>query len=117
MKCNLNKVHIKLKLLVMVFERHNKARGNVFFKLLVLYSVSYQVDLLQSKTTPYGTNKVKSKLQYIFLHTIQDSLDQCPMSINSDQIISDQCHDFDRHWALIGGVLTIRSLKTLVLWS
>ncbi len=26
-----------------------------------------------------------------------------PMSINSDQ-----CHDFDRHWSLIGGVLMCR---------
>ncbi len=57
---------------------------------------------------------------------IQDSFDQyptrikilplIPMSINADQFlsipnwealrgISDQCHDFDRHWALIEGVL------------
>ncbi len=50
---------------------------------------------------------------------LQDSLDQCPMPINAYQnsgidpnvdqsamigidSISDQCHDFDRHWSALG---------------
>ena len=62
----------------------------------------------------------------IFGPILQDSLDQCPMSINSSQCrsmpdqaeliwywlalrnwsalvsISDQCHDFDRYWSALG---------------